>query len=559
MFPTGERILRQGLTGSGFYVILDGAADVRIDGEKRATLARGDFFGEVSILLGEPPTADVVATSTRCAASCSPARTSRLPRRPPQGHVPDAPGAGPPAAQRQPLAELIRGLRDPRPFPPGDYPVIVVGSGPGGLQISYGLKHYGVPHAVLSADPSPGGMFRRWPFFQRLLSWTKPYAPEARTSREYQRYDWNSLIAFEPELRSLQAELMDGSSYFPSRPEMEANLAAFADQAGHRRPRTTAAGSARGARTARTGRRSSLETTDGEYRCRYLVLAVGVAEPWSPRRPGIEHARHYAETRDAASYAGKRLFIIGKQNSGFELASGLSSWASKITRRRRRRPRRRRSRPSRWSACAPATCSRSRTTSSGSGCRSSTPRSTASSPSASGFRVNLKRTDNGEAMSVEADEVIAATGLHLPAPGPARPRRHDVRPVEAAGPDADVGVGDGARDLLRRHDQLGGAGPQEARHPVLLRRRPGAPVQRPGPRPAHRRDAVRRRDGAAAGRPVGRAAVPAAGGDLRARAVAPEGLPRPGALGVGGRRHPRRGDPARRPRARRDDRRTWSS
>jgi CRP-like cAMP-binding protein len=59
----GDRVLRQGLTGSGFYLILDGTADVCIDGTTRSTLHRGDFFGEVSILLGEPPTADVVATS----------------------------------------------------------------------------------------------------------------------------------------------------------------------------------------------------------------------------------------------------------------------------------------------------------------------------------------------------------------------------------------------------------------------------------------------------------------------------------------------------------------
>jgi CRP-like cAMP-binding protein len=66
-FPNGERILRQGLTGSGFYVILEGSADVIVDGQQRAKLYRGDFFGEVSILLGEPPTADVVATSPlRC-------------------------------------------------------------------------------------------------------------------------------------------------------------------------------------------------------------------------------------------------------------------------------------------------------------------------------------------------------------------------------------------------------------------------------------------------------------------------------------------------------------
>ena len=63
VFPSGEPISAEGLTGSGFYVILDGTADVRIDGQQRATLGRGDFFGEVSILLGEPPTADVVATT----------------------------------------------------------------------------------------------------------------------------------------------------------------------------------------------------------------------------------------------------------------------------------------------------------------------------------------------------------------------------------------------------------------------------------------------------------------------------------------------------------------
>ncbi len=59
----GERVLRQGLTGSGFYVILDGVAEVRIDGTSRSSLHRGDFFGELSILLGEPPTADIVATT----------------------------------------------------------------------------------------------------------------------------------------------------------------------------------------------------------------------------------------------------------------------------------------------------------------------------------------------------------------------------------------------------------------------------------------------------------------------------------------------------------------
>jgi CRP/FNR family cyclic AMP-dependent transcriptional regulator len=73
-FSEGERVLRQGLSGAGFYVILDGEAAIIVDGTERARLARGDFFGEVSILLGETPIADVVATRPlRCLVLAGPA------------------------------------------------------------------------------------------------------------------------------------------------------------------------------------------------------------------------------------------------------------------------------------------------------------------------------------------------------------------------------------------------------------------------------------------------------------------------------------------------------
>ncbi len=66
-FADGERILRQGITGSAFYVILEGVAVIRLDGKDYGTLGRGDFFGEISILIGEPPVADIVAVRTlRC-------------------------------------------------------------------------------------------------------------------------------------------------------------------------------------------------------------------------------------------------------------------------------------------------------------------------------------------------------------------------------------------------------------------------------------------------------------------------------------------------------------
>jgi CRP-like cAMP-binding protein len=61
-FAQDERVLREGLSGSAFYVILDGEASVVAGGQQVSTLRRGDFFGEISVLLGEAPVADIVAT-----------------------------------------------------------------------------------------------------------------------------------------------------------------------------------------------------------------------------------------------------------------------------------------------------------------------------------------------------------------------------------------------------------------------------------------------------------------------------------------------------------------
>jgi thioredoxin reductase len=311
---------------------------------------------------------------------------------------------------------------DPRPFPPGEYPVVVVGSGAGAIQVSYSLRRNGVDHAVVSADPSPGGMFRRWPFFQRLLSWTKPYAPVERDSRAYERYDWNSLLSDDPAERAIMPDLMDGSSYFPSRPEMERNIATFAERTG-----TVIRYDCRWTATRREdgpdGATFVLETTDGEYRARTLVFAVGVAEPYSPATPGIELAAHYADTRPAETYAGRRVFIMGKQNSGFELATGLLPWARRII----------------LSSPSPAKLSVNTKSLVGVRARYVQPfedhvlgggvsvldastggisRETPDGP----FLVTVRPSDGGEEMALEVDEVISATGfvsplLDLPALG----------------------------------------------------------------------------------------------------------------------------------------------
>ena len=67
LFEEGRRILRENLTGSGLFFVLEGEVAVRLAGREIARLGRGEFFGEISVLLGTPPMADVVAASlVRC-------------------------------------------------------------------------------------------------------------------------------------------------------------------------------------------------------------------------------------------------------------------------------------------------------------------------------------------------------------------------------------------------------------------------------------------------------------------------------------------------------------
>ncbi len=66
-FMEGATVVRQGDAGDTFFVILEGEAGVVLSGEELTTLQRGEFFGELSVLLGEPPASDIVAKTTlRC-------------------------------------------------------------------------------------------------------------------------------------------------------------------------------------------------------------------------------------------------------------------------------------------------------------------------------------------------------------------------------------------------------------------------------------------------------------------------------------------------------------
>jgi CRP-like cAMP-binding protein len=49
-FPSGRRMVLEGLRGSDFFLIVVGTAAVLVDGWRVASLGPGDFFGEIAIL-----------------------------------------------------------------------------------------------------------------------------------------------------------------------------------------------------------------------------------------------------------------------------------------------------------------------------------------------------------------------------------------------------------------------------------------------------------------------------------------------------------------------------
>ena len=70
-YAPGEAIVEEGASVSGwssfsregvcFYVILEGSGDVEVHGVPKGTLSAGQYFGEASLIDGQPRTATVVA------------------------------------------------------------------------------------------------------------------------------------------------------------------------------------------------------------------------------------------------------------------------------------------------------------------------------------------------------------------------------------------------------------------------------------------------------------------------------------------------------------------
>lgn len=60
-FPAGSTVVTQGGADAGLQVVLEGSADVDVNGVRRGPITAGAYFGEISVIDGGPRSATVTA------------------------------------------------------------------------------------------------------------------------------------------------------------------------------------------------------------------------------------------------------------------------------------------------------------------------------------------------------------------------------------------------------------------------------------------------------------------------------------------------------------------
>ena len=68
-FADGDTVVKEGDVDGQMYVLLSGAARMVVGGRPMGEFAAGDYFGEMSLLDGQPRSATVVATAPTHAVS----------------------------------------------------------------------------------------------------------------------------------------------------------------------------------------------------------------------------------------------------------------------------------------------------------------------------------------------------------------------------------------------------------------------------------------------------------------------------------------------------------
>lgn len=199
---------------------------------------------------------------------------------------------------------------------------IIIGAGPGGLQMGYffGLKDR--DYLILEKSAEAGASFKKNPVHRKMISINKKYNFFEEEEFNW-RHDWNSLLSDDADMRFTQYT----DDLFPHADDYVRYLGDFANK--------FALQIRYGAEVTRISRPEGdlfkISTAAGEeFTCEVVLLALGSAEPQIPEEiEGIELATLYEnQPLDLDAYRNKRVGILGQGNSAFETADHIAGAAA---------------------------------------------------------------------------------------------------------------------------------------------------------------------------------------------------------------------------------------
>ncbi|MFF5208147.1 NAD(P)-binding domain-containing protein [Streptosporangium sp. NPDC000396] len=198
---------------------------------------------------------------------------------------------------------------------------LIIGAGPGGLQLSYFLQRAGADYLTLEREAAPGGFFRRYPRHRRLISLNKVHISE-KDPEIALRWDWNSLLNDEPGLLFPRYS----QEYFPHADDLLRYLADF-----QREHALNVRFSTPVDRVEKVDGRFVVHAAGQVFHAECLIMATGWGGPYIPDIPGIELAVGYEDLPvSGEDFTDQRVLVIGKGNSAFEVAQAMLGHAAVI-------------------------------------------------------------------------------------------------------------------------------------------------------------------------------------------------------------------------------------
>jgi thioredoxin reductase len=191
---------------------------------------------------------------------------------------------------------------------------LIIGAGPAGLQLGYFFEKNNRDYLILEAGDTPGTFFKQFPRHRKLISSNKVYT--GYTNKEMNlRWDWNSLLSDSDDLLFKRYS----KQYFPPADDLVRYLKDFADFYNLKIKY--------GARVNKISKGEGFKVFDeqgNEYSCLRLIIASGFTKPYIPSIPGIELVEQYTEVSvDPKEFVNQKVLVLGKGNSGFEVAENL--------------------------------------------------------------------------------------------------------------------------------------------------------------------------------------------------------------------------------------------